>query len=119
MRDYRNIKAYKISDQLVVEIYRTSKGFPKEELYGLTSQLRRAAISVPSNIVEGSSRSHNKEYLQFLYISRGSLAETEYLLNIAARLGYLNEEEYLKIDTMLKGAAKTLYGLIKSVEKEP
>ena len=74
-------------------------------------------MSVPSNIAEGSSRNHTKDYLQFLYISRGSLSETEYLLHIAARLGYLNEEEYLKINTMLEEAAKTLYALIRSVEK--
>jgi four helix bundle protein len=82
VRNIKNIKAFQLSDNLVIEVYRTTKHFPKEELYGLTSQLRRASLSVPTNIAEGASRQNKRDYLNFLYIARGSLAETEYLLNI-------------------------------------
>jgi len=118
MRDYKNIKAYQFADDLVVEVYRVTKNFPKEELYGLTSQLRRAAVSVPTNIAEGASRRHKKDYLYFLYISRGSMAEAEYLLHLSNRLGYLGNEDFGKIVSMKQETAKTLFGLIGSVEKE-
>lgn len=118
MRDYKNIKAYQFADGLVIEIYRLTKDFPKEELYGLTSQIRRAAVSVPTNIAEGASRQHKKDYLHFLYISRGSIAECEYLLNLATKLGYLDKEGFNKINDLRQETAKTLFGLISSVEKE-
>lgn len=118
MRDYKNIKAYQHTDDLVVEIYKVTKSFPKEELYGLISQLRRAAVSVPANIAEGASRQHKKDYLHFLYIARGSIAETEYLLHLANRLGYLDSSTFDKIYYLKEEAAKTLFGLIGSVEKE-
>ena len=87
-------------------------------MYGLTSQLRRAVISVPANIVEGASRQHLRDYLNFLYIARGSLAETGYLLELAQKLDYLPQTEYLKIDLLRDNIAKTLYGLIDAVKKE-
>jgi four helix bundle protein len=118
VRDYKNIKAYKLADALAIDVYRATKYFPKEEAYGLTSQLRRAAVSVPANIVEGASRNHKRDYLQFLYIARGSIAETEYLLDLASRLGYIKSIELEKMDQIRKEAAKTLFGLICSVEKE-
>ena len=118
MRDYKNIKAYQFSDNLVVEVYKVTKKFPKEELYGLTSQLRRAAVSVPTNIAEGASRQHKRDYLHFLYISRGSIAETEYLMHLSNRLGYINNDEFNKINGLKQEAFKTLFGLINSVEKE-
>jgi len=74
------IKAWELGHDLVLEVYRVTRCFPRDELFGLTSQLRRAAISVPANIVEGSQRHYLKEYLQFLYISRSSLAEVEYFI---------------------------------------
>ena len=77
---------------LAEDIYRTTKAFPKEELYTLTSQLRRAAISVPSNIAEGKGRSSEKDLIQFLHYSRGSLFEIETQIALARRLGYLNAE---------------------------
>lgn len=118
MRNFKNIKAFQLSDNLVIEVYRTTKHFPKEELYGLTSQLRRASLSVPTNIAEGASRQHKRDYLNFLYIARGSLAETEYLLNVSNRLGYLDENELEKLDILRKETSRTLFGLISSVEKE-
>ncbi len=118
MRDYKNITAYKMADELAVKTYRLTRDFPKEELYGLTSQLRRAAISVPSNIAEGASRQHKRDYLNFLFIARGSLAEVEYLLHLARRLGYLGEAEHERIDGLRQQVAKTLFGLIGAVERE-
>jgi len=118
MRNYKNIAAYRLADNMVLDIYKATKDFPKEELYGLTSQLRRAAISVPANIVEGSSRQHKRDYLNFLYISRGSIAETGYLLELAGKLGYLKAEEYKKIEEIRLEASKTLYGLICAVARE-
>lgn len=87
-------------------------------MYSITSQLRRAAVSVPTNIAEGANREHKKEYLNFLYIARGSTAETEYLLHLSMRLGYLEEDEYKKLEEIRKETAKTLYSLINSVKKE-
>lgn len=118
MRDYKNIKAYQIADSLVVGVYRATKDFPREELYGLTSQIRRAAFSIPSNIAEGASRQHKKEYLNFLYISRASASELEYLLQLARKLGYLADCRFDDLTKLREETAKTLYGLICSVEKE-
>jgi four helix bundle protein len=107
-----------LADELVIEVYKGTKLFPKEEIYGLTSQMRRAAVSVAANIVEGSSRKHKRDYLHFLYIARGSLAEVDYLISLSCKLGYLNKAEFEKIHMLLHETAKTLHGLIISVEKE-
>src|SRR5207249_3664946 len=79
MRDYTKIKAWRLADDLTVAVYERTRSFPKEEMYGLTSQLRRASYSVPANIVEGASRESKKDYLHFLYIARGSLSEANIL----------------------------------------
>lgn len=118
MRDYKNIKAFQLADNLVLEIYGATKAFPKEELYGLISQIRRSVVSVPANIAEGASRQHKRDYLHFLYIARGSLSETEYLLGLSNKLGYLNMEEFKNTDVLAQNVMKTLCGLIHSVEKE-
>jgi four helix bundle protein len=118
MRDYKNIKVYQLADKAVLEIYKLTKDFPKEEQYGLISQLRRAAVSIPTNIAEGASRQHMRDYLNFLYIARGSLAETEYLLHLAYEVGYLKNEEYKKIEDLRVEASKALFGLINVVSKE-
>jgi four helix bundle protein len=117
-RDFKNIKAWQYADDLAVLVYSKTKSFPKEELYGLTSQLRRAVVSVPTNIAEGASREHKKVYLHFLYVARSSIAEVEYLLHLSRRVGYLKDDEYRQIVDLRKEAAKTLQGLINSVKKE-
>ncbi len=99
-------------------IYKHTAGFPKVEVYGLTSQLRRAAYSVPSNIAEGSARGSRKDYLHFLYIARGSLTETQYFLHLASRLGYLSQTEHESLNKLTKAVFARLHGLIKAVEKE-
>lgn len=118
MRDYKKIKAYQYANKLVLLVYDLSKNFPKHELYGITSQIRRAAVSVASNIAEGASRQHKKDYLNFLYNSRGSVAEVGYLLELANSLEYLDIEDFNKIDVIRQEAAKMLSGLIDAVEQE-
>jgi four helix bundle protein len=118
MRDFKKIKAYQLADGLVLAVYEATKGFPKEELYGLTSQIRRAVVSTAANIVEGASRQHKKDYLHFLYIARGSAAEVDYLLSVACRLSYLKLEIYEKLDATVKEVSRTLFGLIQSIGKE-
>jgi len=101
-------------------IYKLSADFPKEETYGLVSQIRRAAVSIPSNIAEGAARNSNKEFIQFLYVSLGSLAELETQLLLSKELGFLKNEEIngsiMRIRKMLLGLIKHLKG--KSVKGE-
>jgi len=93
IRSYRDLRVWQRSLDLVVESYRVSARFPKPELYGLVSQLRRAAVSVPANIAEGHGREHLGDYLHSLSIANGSLMELETHLIIGARMGYLDDEE--------------------------
>jgi four helix bundle protein len=118
MRDYTKITAWAAADELTLEVYRHTKPFPAHELYGLTSQMRRASFSVPSNIAEGASRKSKKEFLHFLRIAHGSLSETQYFIHLAFRLGYLTpaSEEALRVRTT--SSFKCLYGLIRAVEAE-
>lgn len=118
MRDYRKIDAWRLADDLTVAVYQQSRDFPKEELYGLTSQLRRASYSVPANIAEGAARDSKRDYLHFLYIARGSLAETRYFLHLASRLNYLPATTATSLDEHAGQVFGCLYGLIRSVEKE-
>ena len=118
MRDYTKIVAWQKADDLTVAIYEVTKGFPKDEAYALTSQLRRAAYSVPANITEGASRSSQKDYLHFLYIARGSLHEAHYFLHLAHRLSYLDGKARARLLEQAEEVSRTLTGLIRAVEKE-
>ena len=118
MRDYTKIEAWKLADDLTVAVYEQTLSFPREEIYGLTSQLRRASYSVPANIVEGSSRDTKKDYLHFLYIARGSLSETQYFIHLAGRLGYLPSKEVDALQSQTKLVFGCLHGLVQAVEKE-
>lgn len=118
MRDYTKIEAWKLADDLTVAIYERTRLFPREEIYGLTSQLRRAAYSVPANIAEGSARESKKDYLHFLYISRGSLSEAQYFIHLARRLGYLSVIDAESLIAQTKSTFACLHGLIRAVEKE-
>ena len=117
-RDFTKIIAWQHADDLCVEIYRLTKAFPKEELYGLASQIRRAAVSVAANIAEGAGRQTQKDYLHFLYMANASLAEVRYHLHLSHRLGYLRSEDYTIVKELHIEAASTLRGLIKAVERE-
>jgi len=118
MRDYTKIEAWKLADDLTVAVYRATGAFPREEMYGVTSQIRRAACSVPANIVEGASRESKKDYLHFLYIARGSLSETQYFVHLSHRLGYLSDAEAECMIGRTKQAFACLHGLIRAVQKE-
>ena len=118
MRDFTKIDAWKLADDLTVAVYSATSSFPREELYGLTNQLRRASYSVPANIAEGASRESKKDYLHFLYISRGSLSETQYFIHLSQRLGYLAPEQAEQLQTQTGQAHACLHGLIKAVEGE-
>ena len=118
MRDYTKIVAWQKADDLTVAVYGATKGFPREEVYALTSQIRRAAYSVPTNIVEGSSRESKRDYLHFLYISRGSLSETRYLIHLSQRLQYLTPENAAVLGSQAEEVLRTLAGLISAVERE-
>lgn len=117
-RNFRNIKAWQYADDLAVLVYSMTRSYPKEELYGLTSQVRRAAVSAAANIAEGASREHEKEYLHFLNVARGSIAEVEYLLHLSRRIGHVKSNEYERAEAVRNEAAKTLHGLINSVRQD-
>lgn len=118
MRNYAKIEAWRLADDLTVDIYEQTKSFPREELYGLTSQLRRATYSVPANIVEGSSRESKRDYLHFLHIARASLSESQYFIHLACRLGYLSESDQSRLQAQSRRTFACLQGLIKAVGKE-
>ncbi len=118
MRNYTKIEAWRLADDLTVEIYEKTKTFPPEERYGLTSQLRRATYSVPANIVEGSSRETKRDYLHFLHVARGSLSESQYFIHLAGRLGYLPETDKAKLQAQSRQTFACLQGLITAVGKE-
>ncbi len=115
-RYFKKILAWEKADDLVMKIYLLTKKFPKDELYGLTSQLRRAAVSVPANIAEGSGRKTEKDYLNYLYIAKSSLVEVEYYLHLGKRLRYFDENSFLEIMEIQSESARILHGLIKSIE---
>ncbi len=95
VRNHKDLEVWKVSMDFVVEIYQVTKNFPQTEIYGLTSQLRRAAVSIPSNIAEGAARKNTREFIQFLYIAQGSLSEIETQLLISERLKYIIEPAIL------------------------
>jgi four helix bundle protein len=116
-RDYTKIKAWQLTDQLALLVYKATKEFPKSEIWGLTSQMRRAAVSVPANIVEGSARKNRNEYLQFLYIALSSLAELNYCIRFTKALGYLGSNRYEELWAKGQESLRTLQGLISYIEK--
>ena len=118
MRDYTKIQAWKLADDLTVAIYQLTQSFPREELYGLTSQLRRAASSVPANIVEGSARETQKDYLHFLHIARASLSEAQYFLHLASRLNYLTPIASSQLQQQAKQVFARLHGLTQAVARQ-
>ena len=94
MRNYKNLEVWKKSHQLALKIYEVTKMFPSEEKFGIISQLRRASLSIPTNLVEGASRNSEKEFAYFINIASGSVAEVEYLLEFSKSIGYLSLEDF-------------------------
>ena len=107
-----------MADDLTVEVYLATKSFPKEELYGVTSQLRRSCSSVPANIAEGSARRTQKDYLHFLHIARASLTEAHYFIHLSRRLGYIVDQKHAELESMFLRTFACLIGLISAVEKD-
>jgi four helix bundle protein len=118
MRDHTTLRAFEVADEVAVLIYRATRAFPKEEVYGLTSQMRRAAVSVPSNIVEGCARESQAEYLRFLEIAFGTLRELHYQFGLVRRLGYADESDAPLCDTKMLEAEKVLGALLRSMRKD-
>ena len=115
MHNYKDLIVWQKAVELVTEIYRATQRFPKEEMYGLTSQMRRAAVSVPSNIAEGQSRLTKGEFRQALGIAKGSLMELETQLAISQNLGYLTPAETQPLQERLNEVARLLNGLLNSL----
>lgn len=109
---YKDLKAWRKSVELVLGVYRVTQLFPKCELYGLTSQMRRAAVSIPSNIAEGKGRSTDREFALFLCHARGSLLELETQSLVAEELGYLSENDAKRIEDLTIETGRILNGLI-------
>lgn len=107
---YKKLIAWQKADELAYQIYLATRTFPKEEIYGITSQLRRASLSIPTNIVEGCARQGKKELKQFVNIALGSQAEVEYLLSFCLKLGYLQIESYEKLEKHWQEVGRLLWG---------
>ncbi|NLF08185.1 MAG: four helix bundle protein [Pirellulaceae bacterium] len=118
VKDYRELIAWQKAMNLVEEIYRTTKTFPREEIYGLTSQLRRAAISVPSNIAEGNGWPTTRDYVHFLGVAYGSVKEVEPQVLISERLRYINADSSEKLVEMTTEIARLISGLINSLNRK-
>ncbi|MDO9467476.1 MAG: four helix bundle protein [Thiobacillus sp.] len=111
MNNYRDLKVWQMAMKLTEDIYRTTESFPSRETYALANQLQRAAVSIPSNIAEGHARNSTKDYLRFISISQGSLAEAETQLELAHRLGYFPQAELLCLLEQTNEVGRMLHGL--------
>jgi four helix bundle protein len=116
-RPHKNLDVWKLAMECVTDIYQITKTFPLDERFGLTDQLRRAAISIPSNIAEGSSRNTRKEFINFLYIAQGSLSEIDTQLEIAIKLVYVTPEDCNEVYLKLERIGKMITGLIKNQKR--
>ena len=115
MRDHRNLRAFQLADELVIDLYRSTRTFPRDEMFGLTSQLRRAAVSIASNIVEGCARSSQADFVRFLDTAFASAREVEYQLSVAARLEYLPPDAAQPLNDKIVETSKVIYGLRRSL----
>jgi four helix bundle protein len=118
MKDFRQLKVWEKSHQLALVIYKETKNFPKEELYGLTSQIRRASMSIPTNIAEGCGLNTDKGFARFLQIAMGSASETEYQLILARDLEFLPKDSYEKLHTDVEEVKRMLASLLKTLRAD-
>ena len=119
MHSHKELALWQNAISLVTDIYMMTKQFPKEEIYGLTSQIRRSALSVPSNISEGAARNQSKEFIRFLYISMGSISELETQLIIDRNLKYISDFKFQDQENKIRKIRIQLAGLIKSIKNHP
>ena len=119
MQSYKELIVYQKSYKLALEIYQTTKNYPKEEIYGLTSQMRRSSVSIPCNTAEGYRRGHRKEYIQFLHMAHGSCGELETLLSLSQDLGLIEKDSFENLYLLQEEVSKLLKGLIVSLSKPP
>ena len=115
-KNFKDLLVWQRAVDLVPQLYELLRGFPKEETYALSDQIRRAAVSIPANIAEGQARQHPKEFLQHLFIAKGSLAELQTLLIIAERLHYIGKDQLQAAEDGIAMIAKPLHGLIRSID---
>jgi len=118
INNFYSLDAWKKAHEFVLEIYKATKKFPKEELYGITSQLRRASSSIAANIAEGFSRYHYNDKIRFYHNARGSLSETQNFLFLSKDLSFLNEEEFKHLFGLSEDNGKLINGLVRSIEKQ-
>lgn len=118
VKSYRDLQVWQKARVLVSEVYKISGSFPREEMYGLTSQLRRAVVSVPSNIAEGSSKGSTREYIRFLNISYGSLCEAETQLYLAFDLGFITMEQLEELLNKTNELGRMTHGLLRALEQK-
>jgi len=116
VKSYKNLIVWQKAYQLTLLVYQSTKSFPKEEIYALTSQIRRAVVSIPSNIAEGYCRQRKLEYIQFLQISFGSGAEVETQLSIAKDLGYISSQDFERMSKLLDEVMRMLNSLISKIK---
>ena len=112
-KPHKKLNVWKTAMQLVVEVYRLTESFPPRETYNLTSQIRRASVSIPSNIAEGAARQTRKEFINYLHTAQGSLSELDTQLEIAVRLGYLEKKDCETLDDQMQQIDKMITGLIR------
>jgi four helix bundle protein len=115
MRDHSKLRAFELADELALTIYQSTVNFPKHEQFGLTNQIRRAAVSGASNIVEGCARHSEADYLRFLDMAYGSVREVEYQLSLAYRLNYLSSDQYQIVHPKALETSKVLGALIRAI----
>ncbi len=116
MKDFKKLQVWEKSHALVLKIYKVTATFPKEELYGLTSQIRRAAASIPANLAEGCGRETQPELARFVHIASGSASELEYHLLLAHDLGFMDDPTYAELDASINEIKKMLAGFAKAVQ---
>lgn len=116
-KPHKKLRAWQVAMEIVTDVYKLTEEFPAEEKFGLASQMQRCAVSIPSNIAEGAARNTNKEFINFLHIAQGSLAELDTQLEISKRLDYANNESLNALESKLVETDKMLSGLICSIKK--
>lgn len=114
VRGYEKLKAWQKADELVVDVYLVTQKFPKDELFGLTSQLRRAAVSIPTNLAEGSGRQGKNEIKYFANVALGSLAEVTYLIDLSKKLHFIADAEHKRLISLREELGALLWGFYKS-----